>query len=334
MKISLLIASGDNEYSEHLSGYLSDKYKDTFYISVCRSLQNLQELLSVSGFDAALLEQPLISGVDLSRIRLPVTLWDENASVTDARQDGHKIRKYQRISSIAAYILENYAKVSADEFDPGTGRAHITAVWSPAGGVGKTAVAVAQAYKLSAAGKRVLYLNMEHFSSSPVYFCDDGKSISSVFELLEKNTGNLKMFIQAIIRQDEDSGVSYFRRPENYDDVNILSEEDTAALLTACAGVAEELVVDLPCSCDIRTRQVFRFADKVLLVTDQTGASDAKLRQFVSQHSVFEQFKSKVVLVANRGSASPEHEFTETVALPLVQSSDAAAVSKTLSSCI
>ena len=334
MKISLLIASCDDDYSEQLSGYLSDRYKDAFYISVCRSSQNLRELLAVSGFDAALLEQPLASGIDLSPVRLPVMLWDESVSGTDVQPEGLTIRKYQRISSIAAYILENYAKISVGEFDPGTGRAYITAVWSPAGGVGKTTVAVAQALKLSAEGKKVVYLNLEHFSSSPAYFDDDGRSISSVFEMLEKNTGNLKMLIQAIIRQDADSGIMYFRGPENYDDINILSEEDTSALLTACAGAAEGLVVDLPGSCDVRTRQVFKLADRILLVTDQSGASETKLRQFVCQHSVYEQFKSKAVLVANRGSAYPEPLLPEMISLPLVQSSDPAAVSRALAGCI
>jgi len=332
MKISLLIASGDDDYTEHLSGVLSERYKDAFYVSVCRSSQNLRELLAVSGFDAALLEPPLANGIDLSPVRLPVMLWDDSASGTGVQQEELVIRKYQRISSIAAYILEYYAKISADEFDPGAGRAYITAVWSPAGGVGKTTVAVAQALKQSSAGKNVVYLNMEHFSSSPAYFDDDGRSISSVFEMLEKNTGNLKMLIQAIIRKDADSGIHYFRGPENYDDVNILSEEDASALLTACAGVTEELVVDLPSSCDVRTRQVFRLADRVLLVTDQSSASAAKLRQFVSQHSVFEQFKSKLVLVANKGSAYSDHEFAEAISLPLAQSADPATVSKALSS--
>ena len=333
MKISLLIATSDDDYTEHLSNLLSDKYKDTFFVSVCSSSQSLTDLLLVSDFDAALLETQLIRDTDISPIKMPLLLWDESDSGSAAQKNHTIIRKYQRVSAIASSILEYYASFSAGEGAPDAGKASITAVWSPCGGVGKTTVALANAIKASLSGKKALYLNMEHFSSSPAYFNDSGRSISSVFEMLERNEDNLKMLIQAILRQDPNTGVSYFCHPENFDDMNILSVDDIAALITACAGFADELVIDLSSACNIRTRQVFKLADRVLLVTDHTSTSQAKLRQFVSQHSVFEQFKAKVVLVANMCSSFSEPGFDEVVTLPLIKSTDSPSVAKSLSGC-
>lgn len=334
MKIRLLIASGDDDYAEHLSNYLSSKYKDAFFVSVCSTSQNLNELLAVSEFDAALLEPELIADMNLSLIRLPLMLWDESAPGPYIRQDVATIGKYQRISAIVCSVLEQYAKVSSDELNPGAGGARVTAVWSPAGGTGTTSVAIAYASRLSSCGNKALYLNMEYFSSSPAYFSDDGRSISAVFEMLEKNEGNLKMLIQAIIKQDAATGVYYFRRPENYDDVNILSAEDISSLTTACAGAAEELIIDLPCSCDVRTRQILKLSDRVLIVCDHTGASNVKLRQFISQNSVYEQIKAKAILVGNKGFTYSGPEFDEKITLPIIQSADAATVSKSMSGCV
>lgn len=334
MKISLLIATCDEDYTEHLSTTLSDRFKDTFFVSVCGASQGLAELLSLSDFDVALLDAPLIRDSDLSAIRLPLLLWDGTDTEQIVQKEYISLKKYQRISVIVSSILEHYAKFSANEYDSETGRALITAVWSPAGGVGKTTIALANAINASTRGRKSLYLNMEFFSSSPAYFNDGGRSISSVFEMLGKSEGNLKMLIQAILRQDASTGVSYFRHPENFDDMNILSVEDVVALVTACAGLTDELVVDLSGACNIRTRQIFKLADRILLVTDHTSTSQAKLRQFISQHSVYEQFKAKVVLVANRGSSLPEQGFEEVVTLPQINSMDPGSVAKALSNYI
>ena len=331
MKINLLIATSDNDYNEHLSGYLSNKYKEAFFVSVCSAPEKLQEMLASVDYDVALLEAPLVTDADLSSVRLPLLLWDEGDPDANVRDGFTRLVKYQRISSIVSCILEHYAAVAAEECGPDAGRAYITAVWSPAGGVGKTTVALAHAIMASAGGKNTLYLNMEHFSSGPAYFSDEGRSISSVFEMLEKNEGNLKMLIQAVLRKDANTGVSFFRHPENFDDMNILTPEDVAALINACAGVAEALLVDLSNVCDDRTRQVFKLADKVLIVTDQTSASQIKLRQFTSQRGVYEQIKAKAVIVANRGAEFTEPGFDEIITLPAIQSASSAAVTKTLS---
>lgn len=380
MKINLLIATLDSDYAEHFSSYLSEKYKDTFFVSLCREPRHLQEQLASAEYDVVLLDASLAEGVDLRPIRMPLVLRGEDTSETaafaaqtnsDSSQDEHTnedlpqsfprggkhsvtyfgtqsesqcapkhetalvyVDKYRRISSIVSSILEGYAKITTDESGLNSGRARITAVWSPAGGVGKTTIALARAVKASSDGKKALYLNMENFCSAPAFFRNEGKSISAVFEMLEKNEGNLKMLIQAVMRQDTKTGVSYFRLPDNYDDMNILSVEDVTSLITACSCVADELVIDLSSLCDNRTRQIFKLADKVMLVIDQKGASQAKLRQFMSQHSVYEQIKTKVTLVANRDCSYDEPFFSEIMTLPEIPTADMSEVSRTLSGCL
>ena len=46
MKIQLLIALNDIDYTEHLSKVLSEKYADRFEISICSSAERLQDTLS------------------------------------------------------------------------------------------------------------------------------------------------------------------------------------------------------------------------------------------------------------------------------------------------
>jgi len=333
MRIKLLIAATEGDYAEHLSNRISECHGDAFDVNVCSSREHLQELLSSKKFDAALLEASFTEGADLSGIHMPLILWEEDASLSDAQAALRKIRKYQRISSMAADVLEKYAKAAADGRGSEPEKAQTTAVWSPAGGVGKTSVALAYAAKKASEGKQALYLNLEAFSSVPVYFGDTGKGISAVFEMLENHEGNVSMLIRGIKRYDSETGVAYFCRPDNFDDMNILSAENVAELIDACAGVIEELVVDMSCICDERARQVFECADRVLLVTDPTNTAQIKLSQFAAQHNVFERIKGKAVLVANKSAAVYDSPTDAIITLPLVQSPDAAAVSSALSGC-
>jgi len=333
MKVKLLIASTDDDYAEHLSNRISEYHSDIFDVNVCSSEERIRELLSSKKFDAALLEASFVEDTDLGCIHMPLILWAEDEDPADAQTEHKRIRKYQRISSIVADVLEKYAKAAADGRGAEPEKAHITAVWSPAGGVGKTSVALAYAAKRVSEGKQVLYLNLEAFSSVPVYFNGTGKGISAVFEMLENREGSVGVLIRGIKCSDRDTGVAYLCRPDNFDDMNILSTENVAELIDACAGVMEELVIDMSCLCDERTRQIFKYADRVFLITDPTNTAQTKLSQFAAQHNVFERIKDKAVLVANKGAVINDLLTDAIITLPLVQSADASAVNSTLSGC-
>jgi len=330
VRIKLLIATDDADYAEHLSGSISEHHADVIDVSVCRTTERLQELLMTRRFDAALLEAAVIRGTDLGAINLPLLLWTEGEKSAIEVRELTKFKKYQRISSIVTGVLELCAKASPDVCGPDSQKARISAVWSPAGGVGKTTTALAFAAKMVLEGRKTLYLNLEPFSSVPAYFSESGRSISSVFEMLENSECNVRMLIRGLYRQDS-GGIAYFCKPDNYDDMNILSAENIAALTRACAGIADELIIDMFCVCDERTRQVFQLADKVFLVTDQTPAAQTKLSQFTSQHDIFDSIREKTTLVANKGVSVDRHLTDEVVSLPYVQSTDHISVYKTLS---
>ena len=332
MLIKLLIAAMDSDYAGHLSGFISVYYADAVSVSVCSSAGGLSDLLASQRFDVALLDAEMAEGADLRYVHMPLLLWAEEEQSAEPDRDLKKVRKYQRISSIVADVLERYAKVTSNSHSPDLRRARVTAVWSPAGGVGKTTVALAFANSKAAGGKQAMYLNLEQFSSVPAYFAESGKSISSVFEMLEAEEGNLKMLIRGLSCRN--NGVTYFCRPENFDDMNILSAENIAVLIGACSELTDELIIDMSCFCGERERQVFELADRILLVTDTSGTAVTKLSQFASQHNVFECIKTKSTLVNNMGAVATKPHVDSVIFLPLVQSSDTYAVYKTLSASI
>jgi hypothetical protein len=155
---------------------------------------------------------------------------------------------------------------------------------------------------MASEGNDVLYLNLEPFSGSPAFFHPEGKNISSIFEMLESEDGNLKVLINSISHRENNSGFRYIHPPDNYDDLNILTVSQISTLITACAAVAEELVVDLGWACDERTSKIFELSNRILLVTAPSATAQAKISLFMAQHNTYEKIKDKVSVAANKGA--------------------------------
>jgi len=329
MRVKLLIATVDILYAKLISDNISEFHADKIDISICSTLEGLQESLSKRKYDVVLLDAVLIEHADTGLPCLRLLLWSEADPAGILPEGLGAINKYQRISSIVSSVLERFAKESGNRNGPDSKRAKITAVWSPAGGVGKTSVAIAYALSNAIDENEVFYLNLEDFTSVPGYFDDSGKSISNVFEMLENNNGNVKMLIQGV--SSRDNGLTYLCSPDNYEDMFILSGENVNELILNCSELSDELVIDLSCSFDTRTRKVFELADNVLIVTAQTSVAKTKLAQFISQNNVFESIKDKVTLVANKGAVINEPAIDSMISLPYVQANDTVELCRKLS---
>lgn len=328
MKIQLLIATREEDYVEHLSQVLLEKYSDLFEVSVCSGEERLGELTQRTYFDVALLSPSMAQAARLETIRLPLLLWDGASPIEGELESLRRVRQYQRISVIVGIVLEEYAQVSGSSRNDGEHRAHITTVWGPAGGTGKTTVALAYALQQIAAGRRAIYLNLEHFSSIPACFTAGGKSISTAFEKLDSDLG---LLMQSIRQQDAASGLYYFCCPDNYDDMNILTAQDLKRLVEASGQGADEVVVDLSAVCDQRVRELLDCSDRILAVLDGSRVSWTKWKQFREQNNVYGQLLPKLTVVANKGARPELVQGERGVSLPYVKSDDPVTVYKTLS---
>lgn len=324
MKIQLLIGIDDIDYMEHLSRVLAQQYADLFEVSACSTREGLEDMLSHRHFEVALVSPALTNAFVGRRVQLPLLLWDGMEAVEVQAENWVRLRKYQRISSLTGEILEHYAGVSNRSGGFDTARGRITAVWSPAGGSGKTTVALACAAQRVAEGKRTVYLNLESFSSGPVYFQEAGKSISAVFEKLD---GDVSLLMQGIRQQDSGSGIGYYGRPENYDDIEALTVEDFQLLVEGSADGVDELIVDLSSQCNEKVRKVLEMSDTVLLVVDSSSTAQVKWEQFRTQHNIYHEISGKSRLVANKGARIQDTQ----ISLPYVQSGDPVVVYKALS---
>lgn len=326
MKIRVIIVTKEREYAKSfLEGAMSKR--DVFDVDICASYEKLDHMLQHDQYDVALIDDDAVPYLDTSLVRLALLLWDQKQGVPINGVFLQRVRKYQRISSILSDIQGHYAVV-APEYYGNDKSARITAVWSPAGGTGKTTVALAYAASQAMNGKRATYLDLEYFSGTQALLERSGKSISTVFSQI---SSNLAMQMQSIRIEDESTSVYYFSPPANYDDMNELTTDDVLALVKAAAEGGEELVVDLSSICDGKTRAIFELVDRILLVVDDSAVAGAKLQQFMNQNNVYGTYLDKITLVANKGCSMTFPEGTDVVRLQKVHSAGPAGVYTTLS---
>lgn len=328
MKIRILVAVADSDYLERLTRVMSEKYADLLEVTACSSESSLSQLLQRTNIDVALVDTEFAEVLEPTRVKMMILLWDGKEDVSHVDKRVRLAKKYQRISSITSSVLECYAALpsAAPVLESG---APTTVVWSPAGGCGKTTAALAYAAQRAANGKKVVYLDLEPFSSVDVYFSGNGKSISGVFEQLDANP---ELLLKSVQMQDSGSSIYFFNKPDNYDDMNELTAEDVLTLVRACARSCDEVVVDYSSACDTRLQVLFDVANAVLLVVDGSRTCQKKWEQFCTQHSVFASICEKATLVKNRGAGKMENYGIKVVVdLPGVQSADPTVVYKTLS---
>ena len=141
MKIRLILATSDKEYAERFAAGVSDSH-GTMEISVCTNLEKLGELVQEEYYDICLADPEALAKFNHDFVKLTVTLWNTHANGALGENTPHRVRKYQRISSIVSQLIRMYADV-ADKSALSGNPADITVVWSPSGGCGKTTVAVA-----------------------------------------------------------------------------------------------------------------------------------------------------------------------------------------------
>jgi len=326
-KIQFLIACSDTDYTEHLSRVIAKRYSEEILVVISTNPERFRALAESQDFDIALIEPKMLSGVNLNKILLPLILHDTSIPENDDGSELERINKYQRISNLLSSAIERYSNITVSRGGDGK-RARLTCVWSPAGGCGKTTVALAYAANLIASGLKTMYLDLEPFSSSPIYFAETGKGMSTVLEKLDTN---VEVLIQGIRQQDSTSGIYFLGRPDNYDDLSILTLDDVKTLIEGCAAGVDELVVDMGSDCSQINRFLMEQSDSVMLVSDNSQACLTKCGQFCTQSTTYQRIAEKLTVVSNKGGHKTPVQGVKAINLPLVQSSDPIVVYKTLS---
>lgn len=173
---------------------------------------------------------------------------------------------YKQILSIYSEVISNISglKLNVDE-------CKVLAFTSAGGGTGSSTVAAACAVHFASKGRKVLYLNLEEFGSSDIFFEGEGQfDMSDVVYALKSNKTNLVLKLESCVRQDT-SGVYFFSQPKVALDILELGTEDILRLISELemTGAFDYIIADMGLGLDEKHLKIYGRAYAVVLVGDR-----------------------------------------------------------------
>lgn len=299
MTIKLAIADENAAYVERLKKVL-EEYEDISLYAYTEK-KELEQALASKHFDVLLFDPSIYDGRPLGKSTLAVMLAGDAAEIPEYCRELQGIHKYQRISRIYQQVLELCAEICRDAGNVvGQGSVTSIAFYSPAGGVGKTTLALAAAARLAAQGGRTLYLNLEEAASEDCCLPQTAdKGMSEIVSCLGQKV-NFAMKVQGLL-QNKTENLYYFNHFGSPNDIYEMSGEELKELLEQLAKTRlfDFIVIDMGISMDRKFLHVFEYADKIVLVEKADDMAVRKLNCFLAQVHIMKEYGRKMARVLN-----------------------------------
>ena len=299
MNISIAIADLNKDYIYRLTEVLQQNRE--LSISAFTSFEKLQEALERTRFDVLLFD-PDISPVrmNLSGVKLALCLYSEECENTELYGDCAEILKYQRVSNIYKYILNEYADKAGLSLEPGSHTStKLIGVYAPAGGSGKTMVSLALTCKLKLLGYSALFLSTEQFESSSAVNGQEEDGVTALIEAVSNDKVNFKVKLTAVSRHGLDD-IDYLKGFEKLVDYEAVTEEEITGVLRSIKADSDYqyVVIDMESNLDTINKAVFDAVDQILLIEKPGEISGHKMDVFLKQVFVQER-ENKMLLLHN-----------------------------------
>ncbi len=303
MNIRVAIADRDEVYLERLgeglqknSDIICTRYSEPGAFS--HALKNRK--FDVVLFDTSMLDGQSWGVSDFANVTVPVVLYREGMETADLPTGMERIAKYQRISGIYRAIVDLFASKSKSGLESGQSST-VIAVFSPAGGTGKSTVAFKLARQLAAAGRRSLYLCAEDVPGAEAFVPAGGAGgMDELYSFVMDGQGDVGLKLEACAVEIS-PGLSYLAPFGNLMDANDTSAQSMANLLEKVAGTGRFscVVVDMSTGLSEKNRLILTQADHVVLVEKPDPCTQAKMRRFLGQYNMMEDYGPKMVRVQN-----------------------------------
>lgn len=311
MNIRMIIADTDKDYAGRLADALG-QYEE-FSLSVVTSYGKLRELSGQKKYDIVLFDSDLSEEkMEFPDVKLAIQLYHDEAENKELYKEFKLIRKYQRISSIYKEILNFYAENAGYSVGfSNSVNTGIIAVYSPAGGSGKTASSLVLAQKLRKAGYETLFLSMEQLDSSALVCEHRGSGITELLASLaqtdEKGAAAFEMKLKALSKEGPEK-IQYIEGFEKTVDYNVVTKEEIKELIEKirCAGIYRYVVIDLSSSLDAVTEAVFCETDSLVLIERPDEVCSRKLDMFLQYLEAFD-IRCKLYRLGNFARSSARY---------------------------
>lgn len=280
MKIKLAILEKDQSYLNRIVSAFSTKYADKLEIYSFTDPQVAISTLDNSRIDVLVASDAFEIDIKSLPARCAFAYFVDSADI-DTENDQRAICKFQKADLIYKQIISLYSEKagSISGLKLGDDSAKIIVFASPCGGTGASTMAAACAKHFASNGKNTLYLNLENYGSSDVYFQADGQfDMSDIIFALKSKKTNLSLKLEGSVKQDQ-CGVNFYSQSKLALDMLELTPEDLLRLVSEIklTGSYDRIVIDMDFSMNKEIMKIYRQAHAWVWVGDGSETSNMKI---------------------------------------------------------
>jgi len=310
MKIKVAVLDDNKNYLSRLSVAFTGKFADKLEIYSFSALEGALMGLVENKIDVLLASDTF--DVDVAKIPsgCGFAYFVYSPDVKTLRNQ-KTICRYQKAEMIYKEILGIYSEKATDigfRMD-GDGNIKICTLTSACGGTGASTLAVGFAKRLAKVGKRVLYLNLESFGNSDLYFSGEGQfSFGDIIFSLKSKKVNLAIKMESYVKEDS-SGVYFYSSSLNALDMAEITKEDIEQLISAIKTMNsyDYVVIDTGFSFSSTAVEIFNQSNDIIFVSDGSEVANEKFMRVYNAIEIFDGQKnaktlSKISLIYNKFS--------------------------------
>ncbi len=318
IKKKMILADGDELYLRNLSNYLMEKAPQLELITFTQADKILPFLESGNPADMLVIDEALLTPRIL-KLEMPITRIVLSTSM--AQVEGFSVvKKYQKSESLLNEILLKYAEDTGGiETIQGKSNTKIAAFYSPAGGSGKTTLALALAAAASYTGQKVLYLNLEEIDSLQEVLPATPGSLSEIFLALKTKGMNVGIKLSGGVGRAVPGGFYYLSGVESISEHDEVSEKEMEKLIDSIRLLSgyDMVILDLSSAFSAKNLRLMELSDVVFCPVLPEENSMAKMRRLAREADFHDRYQSlfgKTRLLVNRsrtGGMPPEMQNDE-----------------------
>lgn len=304
IRMKIIMADRDELYLSSLCAYLMEKSSQMDLNLFTQEDKLLQALEKGERADILIIDEKMASAalLELTQNMTRIALVSEYTDVAGFSL----VRKYQKSETLLNEILLKHAENNGSvEAIVGKSNTKLISFYSPAGGSGKTVLALATAAVAAKRGYKSFYLNLEEIDSVQETLLKTAGNLSELYLALKTKGMNEGVRLAAGIGQDRDGEFYYISGVDSISTYEEVDGEDMVQLLETVRGLSEYdiVIIDMASSFDARTRKILEKVDNILVPVVAEEASVTKLKRFLGEtqyHDMYNGMIKKMSLVINQ----------------------------------
>lgn len=311
MKIKLAILEKDQNYLNRIVTVFNNKYADKLEIYSFTDQDIAMKQLGAANIDVLAASENFIIDKEKLPKRCGFAYLVESNNI-ETLYDSTAICKFQKADLIYKEILGIYSEAAAGitgiRLD-GNEELKIITFISAGGGTGSSSAAAACAVSAARQGKKVLYLNLEQFGDTKLYFQAEGQmDMNDVIYAIKSKRTNLALKLESAVKTDS-SGVCFYESSNMALDIIGLNKEDIDRLIQELkvTTLYDYIIIDTDFIMDEKCFNILRYSRHIVCVSDGSVTSNSKFQRAAASlaeldRSQNQQFSHHISILYNKFS--------------------------------